>query len=89
MIGPPQLHEALHALRIVALRPAAPPRLGHARHPRVHVVEAAERVGDVLAQAVEEHRIDRVAVAVLQALRDGLRGGAMAAAGVGVVEEEA
>ena len=89
MMGHHRLHVALHALRIVALCPAAPPRLGHARHPRVHVVEAAKWVGNVLAQAVEQYRIDGVAVTVLQALRDGLRRGAMAAASVGIVKEEA
>ena len=66
-----------------------PPRLGHARHPRVHVVEVAERIGDVLAQAVEQDGIDCITIAIFQALGECLRRGAMAAASVGVIEEDA
>jgi hypothetical protein len=73
------------SLSCVQLRP----HVWTCRHPRVHIVEAAERIGDVLAQAVEQDRIDGFAIAILQAFGDSLRRGSMAAARVGVIEENA
>jgi hypothetical protein len=88
-VGPPAAHKAPRDVGVVESCPTFTPGLGHARHPRVHVVEMADRPRGIRAQTVKEHRLYAVAIARFQAVDHGLRGGAMTAAGFGVQDVEA